>query len=172
MPTSKEPEPFILEAEQTLPYPLERVFGFFARPENLEAITPPWLGFRIITPAPVRMEVGAVIDYRLSVRGIPLRWRSLIEDFQPPVRFVDTQVTGPYRLWHHTHSFERIPADPSGPERTIVRDRVRYLLPRIAAGPLASVLNATLVRPDLDRIFAYRARRIAELLRARPRVAA
>ena len=135
--------------EQRLPGTPAEVFPFFADAANLEAITPPWLHFRIVTPQPIEMREGALIEYRLRLRGIPLRWRTRIDEWEPGVRFVDRQLSGPYRLWHHTHEFE---AD--GPHHTLMRDTVRY------AAPLDR-LSHPLVRRDLDRIFAFRAAAIA-----------
>jgi ligand-binding SRPBCC domain-containing protein len=137
----------VLERSQRLPRPPEDVFPFFADAFNLEAITPAWLHFRVLTPAPVTMAAGTRLAYRLRLHGLPLRWLTRIEVWEPPVRFVDVQVRGPYRLWHHTHSFE-----PDG-DGTLMRDRVRYALP---LGPLGEVAHALLVRRDLERIFAFR----------------
>jgi hypothetical protein len=145
----------VLERRQRLPGALEDVFGFFADAFNLQAITPAWLHFRVLTPAPVAMAPGALLEYRLRLHGLPLRWLTRIEVWEPPVRFVDVQVRGPYRLWHHTHSFE-----PAG-DGTIVRDRVRYALP---LGPLGELAHAALVRRDLDRIFAFRHAAVRERL--------
>jgi ligand-binding SRPBCC domain-containing protein len=137
----------VLERSQRLPRPPDEVFPFFADAFNLEAITPAWLHFRVLTPPPVTMAAGARLEYRLRLHGLPLRWLTRIEVWEPPVRFVDVQVRGPYRLWHHTHSFE-----PHG-DGTLMRDRVRYALP---LGPLGELAHALLVRRDLDRIFAVR----------------
>ena len=137
----------VLERSQRLPRAPEEVFPFFADAFNLEAITPAWLRFRVLTPAPVTMAAGTRLEYRLRLHGLPLRWLTRIEVWEPPVRFVDVQVRGPYRLWHHTHSFE-----PDG-DGTLMRDRVRYALP---FGSLGEAAHALLVRRDLDRIFAVR----------------
>jgi ligand-binding SRPBCC domain-containing protein len=137
----------VLERSQRLPRPPGDVFPFFADAFNLEAITPQWLRFRVLTPAPVTMAPGTLLEYRLRLHGLPLRWLTRIEAWEPPVRFADAQVRGPYRLWHHTHSFE-----PDG-DGTVMRDRVRYALP---LGPLGELAHAALVRRDLDRIFAFR----------------
>jgi ligand-binding SRPBCC domain-containing protein len=137
----------MLERSQRLPRAPEDVFGFFADAGNLQAITPDWLHFRVLTPAPVAMNPGTLLEYRLRLHGLPLRWLTRIAAWEPPVRFVDTQVRGPYRVWHHTHSFE-----PDG-DGTLMRDRVRYALP---LGPVGELAHAALVRRDLDRIFAFR----------------
>lgn len=154
----------ILETRQQIARPIAEVFAFFASPENLEAITPPWLEFRIRTPRPIRMHEGATIDYSIRLRRVPLRWRTRIDRFDPPHCFVDTQVKGPYRLWEHTHTFAESSAH--GAPATVMVDRIRYALidvpPRIPL--LGDLVHRTLVRPDLDRIFQYRRERIAHLL--------
>jgi len=137
-----------LRSEVLLPRSREDVFAFFADPANLEVLTPPWLRFRILTPLPIEMEEGLRIDYRISLHGIPLRWTSEITAWDPPHRFVDTQVRGPYRIWIHGHRFE---VAGSG---TRVEDEVEYALP---GGPL---VHRFLVRPDLDRIFRHRRRQL------------
>jgi ligand-binding SRPBCC domain-containing protein len=136
----------LLEREQRIPAGPAEVFDFFADPRNLEEITPPWLHFRI-TDAPDRAEDGSRITYRLRLHGIPIRWTSRIEDWDPPHRFADTQVRGPYSHWHHTHTVE-----PEG-DGVLMRDRVRYSLP---LGPLGELAHRVVVRRDLDRIFDYR----------------
>jgi ligand-binding SRPBCC domain-containing protein len=137
-----------LRAELWLPAPRDEVFAFFADAANLEAITPRWLNFQTITPAPIAMHAGALIDYKLRLHGFPLRWRTHIAVWEPPVRFVDEQIRGPYREWIHEHTFE---ARDSG---TLVRDHVRY------AVPFDLFVHKWLVRPDIERIFAYRAQEL------------
>jgi ligand-binding SRPBCC domain-containing protein len=127
---------------------------FFADARNLEILTPPWLGFRILSPEPIAMWAGARIQHRLGWHGLPLRWVTEIEAWEPPLRFVHVQRRGPYALWHQTHSFE---PDAGG---TRLRDHVRYAL---ALGPLGRLMHRLSVRKDLDTIFAYRARRVKEL---------
>ncbi len=148
---------FHLERSTLVPYPLEHVFDFFSRAENLELLTPPWLSFRILTPRPIRMCEGALIDYRLRVHGIPLSWRSEITVWEPPYRFVDEQRRGPYRLWRHEHRF----VDAQGGTR--VDDRVDYA---VYGG---SLVNRLFVAPDLERIFDYRQLRLKGLLEQAPR---
>ncbi len=132
------------ESEILLPLPPEAVFPFFADAKNLDAITPPWLHFRIITPQPIEMRAGTLIDYRLRLHGLPIRWRTLISDWQPPFRFVDQQVRGPYRQWIHTHTFEpRLGG-------TLARDVVRY------CARLDFITHPLFVRRDIERIFAFR----------------
>ena len=145
----------VLERRQRLPVPAERAFAFFGDAHNLEAITPPWLRFRIVTPGPIEMGSGTLISYRLSLHGVPVRWHTRIEVWEPPRRFVDIQVSGPYALWHHTHEFE--PAE----DGTMIRDRVRY---RIGFGPLGAAALRLFVRRDLERIFDFRRTAIAGLV--------
>jgi ligand-binding SRPBCC domain-containing protein len=145
-----------LRREQVLDAPPEAVFGFFADPLNLEAITPPLLRFAVVTPTPIAMSVGTFIQYRLRLHGVPVRWDTLIEAWEPPWRFVDVQVRGPYRLWHHTHELSALDGD-----RTLMRDTVRYAL---GFGALGALAHRLVVRRDLEAIFAYRARRVPALL--------
>jgi len=141
-----------LERTQRLRVPPAEAFAFFADAFNLEAITPPWLRFRILTPRPVSMGEGTLLDYRLRLHGIPIRWHTRIEVWEPGRRFVDRQLRGPYRLWHHTHSFAS-----DGRGGTIMRDTVRYALP---LGPLGALAHLILVRRDVNAIFDHRARQI------------
>jgi ligand-binding SRPBCC domain-containing protein len=138
-------------SEIWLARPIKEVFAFFSDAANLDSITPPWLSFRTVTRQPTEMHVGAVIDYRLRVRGFPIRWRSEITAWEPPYHFVDEQTRGPYRLWIHAHKFERRNGG------TLVCDDVRY------AVPFDWLLYELVVRRDVERIFAYR----AECLRKR-----
>lgn len=150
----------LFAAVQEVPAPREAVFAFFSDPSNLQALTPPWLAFEILTPAPLPVGEGAVYDYRIRVRGLPLRWRTLIETWEPGRRFVDRQIQGPYALWHHTHGFEDLPGGG-----TRLTDRVRW---RLGFGFLGR-LAAPLVRRDIERIFAHRrqvmAQRFGKILR-------
>ena len=146
----------VLRREQTLPGTPDEVFPFFGDAHNLEAITPPSLRFEVVTPRPIAMRPGALIEYRLRLRGLPLRWLTRIEEWVPGERFVDAQLAGPYALWHHTHEFAPAP-DGAG---TLMRDTVRYALPWFPLGELA----APLVRRELDRIFAFRAETVARLV--------
>jgi ligand-binding SRPBCC domain-containing protein len=145
----------ILRREQRLPRGLEDVFAFFADAGNLEAITPPLLRFRLVTPTPIAIGRGTLIRYRLRVHGIPVSWLTEITRWEPPHRFVDEQRAGPYALWQHTHTFEADGAE------TVVQDVVRY---RVGLGPVGELANALLVRRDVERIFDHRAGRVAELL--------
>ena len=146
----------VLRREQRLPDPPEAVFPFFADAGNLEAITPDWLSFRIVTPRPIEMRVGALIEYRLRLHGVPVSWLTRIEEWDAGSarpRFVDAQLTGPYKLWHHTHEFE---ADGAG--GTIMRDTVRYALPY---GPFGEIARRLFVARDLDAIFDHRTQAVA-----------
>lgn len=145
---------YSLVREQHVPYSAEEVFVFFAKPENLQRITPPSLGFRILTPSPITMKEGRLIDYTLRVLGVSVHWRTLITAYEPPYRFVDEQLRGPYRFWHHTHTFRE---DDEG---TVIGDEVRYALP---FGPLGRVAHSLYVRRDLERIFEYRSEVIAQV---------
>jgi hypothetical protein len=147
----------VLERAQLIDRPRGEVFSFFADARNLEAITPEFLHFEILPPAPVEMRAGTLIDYRLSLFGVPFRWRTRIEEWEPGRRFVDLQLRGPYALWHHTHAFE----DADGGTR--MTDRVRYRLP---LGPLGELAHPVFVRRTLERIFDFRRDRIARLLAA------
>jgi hypothetical protein len=131
-----------------LPRTRSEVFAFFADAHNLQRITPEFLGFRVLTPTPIVMRAGATIDYRLTLRGLPLSWKTEITAWDPPTRFVDVQRRGPYAEWIHTHSFE------DAGEGTLVRDHVRYRLHGPA--PFARLVNALVVAPDTRRIFEYR----------------
>ena len=142
---------FNFQAETCVPRPHSEVFPFFAEARNLQTLTPPWLKFEVLTPVPIVMRPGTLIDYRITVHGLPIRWRTEITAWDPPHRFVDVQLRGPYTLWHHTHTFA---ARDNG---TLVRDLVRYDVP---GGALA---NALFVRRDLGKIFAYRQTKLADL---------
>jgi ligand-binding SRPBCC domain-containing protein len=137
-----------LHREQTVVQPLADVFDFFAQPENLARLTPEAMRFCILTPSPIAMSAGAVIDYTIHIFGRSLRWTTVITEFQPPYRFVDIQLRGPYSFWHHTHTF----ADT--PHGTLIRDHVRYALPFGLVGRLAHTLA---VRRQLEGVFDYRA---------------
>jgi ligand-binding SRPBCC domain-containing protein len=137
----------VLERSQRIERPAEEAFEFFAEARNLEVITPPWLRFEVVGADPMRE--GALIDYRLTLHRVPIRWRTRITTWEPPTRFVDVQLTGPYALWEHTHTFE-----PAA-EATVIHDRVRYALP---FGPLGTLAHALFVRRDVERIFDFRRR--------------
>lgn len=135
---------FVFEDEVTLCFPRDEVFSFFSKAENLEALTPPWVHFSILTPLPIEMREGALIDYRLKIHGLPINWRTEISVWDPPFRFVDRQLRGPYRSWVHTHTFRETEGG------TKVSDRVEY---SVWGGAL---VNSLLVRRDVEKIFNYR----------------
>jgi ligand-binding SRPBCC domain-containing protein len=140
---------------------MHQVFSFFGDAANLEAITPPWLSFQILTPGPIAMHVGTRLHYRLKWHGVPIFWETAIVTWSPPHLFSDEQVRGPYRLWRHVHSFH---PDPAG---TRMIDVVSYELP---LGPIGEMAHAWAVKRDLDRIFDFRARVIEDAFPPQPGV--
>jgi ligand-binding SRPBCC domain-containing protein len=144
-----------LQRSQLIARQLPEVFDYFSRARNLEALTPPWLRFEVLTPEPIEMRVGTLIHYRLRLHGVPLQWVSQIEAYEPQRTFVDRQLHGPYALWHHRHDFL-----PRGAQ-TLMRDVVHYAIP---LWPLGELAHRLLVRADLERIFDYRAAAVAREL--------
>lgn len=147
------PSPHTLTTSQVLRAPIERVFEFFSDASNLEAITPPFLNFRILTPLPIQMREGALIDYALKLHGLPIRWRTKITAWEPNRRFIDQQIKGPYSLWIHEHTFT-----PTPDGGTLVKDTVTY------AHPGGALVHKYFVRPRLEQIFAYRAEATIRLI--------
>jgi ligand-binding SRPBCC domain-containing protein len=145
----------LVELEQRLPQPPEKVFPFFAEARNLERLTPEWLHFRVLSQSGGVIGPGTLIRYRLRLHGIPIRWLTRIEEWRPGTRFVDLQLRGPYRYWHHTHEFE-----PDGDGGTLMRDTVRYAM---RAGRLGELAQRRLVAGDLERIFEYRRGQVADI---------
>ena len=143
-----------LHRELLVPRPLPEVFDFFSRAENLQRLTPPWLHFSMRTQTPIQMGQGAMIVYSIRVRGIPLRWRTLIESWNPPHEFVDVQAKGPYKLWRHTHRFVEVAG------ATMITDHVEYALP---FGILGRVVNRLQVSRDLAKVFDYRADQVRHI---------
>ena len=143
-----------LAREQVVAAAPGEVFDFFSRARNLETLTPPWLRFEVLSPEPIEMRQGTRIEYRLRLHGVPLRWASRIEEWHPGHGFVDRQLRGPYRLWHHRHEFE------PHQRGTRVRDIVHYSLP---FGPFGALAHAAFVRRDLAAVFDYRRRQIDHL---------
>ncbi len=143
---------FQLERQVELGRPIDEVFAFFADPRNLDALTPPWLAFRIETPD-VEMREGTRIDYSLRLHGVPISWTSEITAWDPPRGFVDEQRRGPYRRWRHEHTFEALDG-----QRTLARDRLEYAVPG------GALVRRLLVARDLERIFNHRKQRMLDLL--------
>jgi len=140
----------LLQRKQWVSQPLHSIYEFFERPENLSIITPDSLDFKLLTPSPVTMEQGRIIDYTIRFMGIPIRWRSIISTHQPPECFVDEQLKGPYSFWHHAHRFESYKGG------TMLTDEVHYALPLYLPWPISSWIHRLFVRPELERIFDYR----------------
>ncbi len=142
-----------LNRTQWVSKPLEEIFDFFAKPSNLEILTPPWLNFHI-TDAPQKLQAGSLIRYQLRIHGVPVHWTTEITEWNPPFSFVDIQLVGPYKSWHHRHTFAAENND------TTIHDTVDYVLP---FGPLGNLVNWILVSRDVKRIFDYRQQKIAGL---------
>jgi len=147
----------LLVTSMHLALPREEVFAFFADAGNLQHITPRNLDFQILTDQPITMREGTLIEYRLRLGGFPLRWRTRIATWRPPEAFVDEQLSGPYRLWQHTHCFRE---DSEG---TVIKDQVRYQLPFAPLGELGHPL----VRWQLHQMFTYRQQAVRAILLAR-----
>ncbi|MFN0060366.1 MAG: SRPBCC family protein [Planctomycetota bacterium] len=153
------PRTRVLERVQTVPRSLEHVFDFFSNAANLARLSPPFVRFEIKTPEPITMQAGTVIEYRIRVHGIPLGWRTRIEEYTPRARFVDEQIAGPYRAWRHEHEFARVPGG------TEIRDRVTY---QMRFSLLGDIAHALFVARDLRRIFDYRAAAIERWMGSAP----
>lgn len=145
----------ILTRGLTLDLPRQQVFDFFADAVNLERITPPELNFQIVTPQPIDIKQGTLIDYQLKLRGLPMKWRTEISVWNPPHSFVDRQLSGPYAQWIHRHTFTELEEN-----KTHIEDEVKYRLP---LEPLGDIAHFT-VRRELDYIFDYRQKAVAEIL--------
>jgi ligand-binding SRPBCC domain-containing protein len=145
---------FVFQASTIIERPRDEVFEFFSRAENLEAITPPELNFHILTPLPIELQKGTLIDYSLSLHGIPIKWRTEITEWDPPYEFVDTQLSGPYKQWIHCHRFTE-------PERgkTLMEDEVRYRLPLEPLGDLVQFM----ISRQVAGIFSFREQVISKL---------
>jgi ligand-binding SRPBCC domain-containing protein len=144
---------YTIDTEVWVPRPLNEVFAFFSDAFNLEALTPPRVNFHVMTPGPIDLKSGTLIDYKLCVNWIPLRWTTRIDVWNPPHEFSDSQLSGPYKLWHHTHRF----TESNG--GTKMTDHVDYELP---FGPLGDVVHELWVRRDVESIFKYREKIIRE----------
>lgn len=146
---------YVLRREQFFEKNIEDVFRFFQQPENLERITPADLKFTILTPKPIEMKEGALIDYTIKICGVPVRWRTKITGYNPPHSFSDSQLRGPYAVWEHSHRFESVNGG------TLMTDEVHY---RIPLGPLGRLAHFLFVRRQLNHIFDYRRRIIEEIM--------
>ncbi len=144
----------ILQRTQVVQRPINNVFDFFADAANLERITPPQLGFRILTERPISVAEGTLIDYVLRLRGVPVKWRTEISVWRPPHEFIDRQLKGPYKQWIHRHTFEDIDGST-----TLMKDEIHYRLPFEPFGDLGHFL----VKKELNFIFDFRHRAIAEI---------
>jgi ligand-binding SRPBCC domain-containing protein len=145
-----------LKYEQYIDRPIGEVFEFFSGPENLAHIARASLGFVILTPSPIEMRVGALISYTIRIAGIRVRWTSMITQYEPPNRFIDEQLKGPYTFWHHTHSFRQHGGG------TLIIDEVKYAIP---FGFIGEIVRRMFVRRQLDKIFSYRASVIEKIFR-------
>lgn len=148
---------YVLERRQTVNRPRGEVFAFFADAANLERLTPAALHFHILTPQPIELRAGAIIDYRIVLFGLPFRWRTLIQAFEPGAQFVDVQTSGPYAYWRHTHTFTDAAAGG-----TTIADHVEYALP---FGPIGRAVHALVVGRQLRRIFDFRQKIVADIFR-------
>lgn len=148
--TDKSRRCYVLQTEVALAVDRETLFEFFSDAFQLESITPPFLNFEVITSAPIDIQRGTLIDYRLKLRGLPVRWRTEISEWNPPSSFTDRQIRGPYLMWEHQHTFEAVTGG------TLVRDQVRYRVPG------GAIVDRLLVRKDLRRIFRFRRDRLIE----------
>ena len=146
---------YVFRKQQALARPIDDLFNFFKQPDNLEKITPSSVGFTILTPRPIKMQVGTVLDYTIRLLGLPVRWTTLISAYDPPHRFIDVSLRGPYSFWHHTHTFEE------NDQGTIMTDEVHYALP---FGVLGRLAHSLWVKRQLKYIFDYRMKVIGELL--------
>ena len=144
-----------LNKTQVINDSIDNVFDFFSEPENLKTITPEKLSFKILTPTPIDMNKGTVIDYTIRLFGIPIHWRTLITKYNPPFEFVDEQIKGPYNFWHHSHKFKKV---DGGVE---ISDRVIYSIPM---GIIGSVLHFIWIKRDLEKIFLHRKEVIENIL--------
>ncbi len=150
------PRTYVLEQEQIVPRPRHEVFDFFSRAENLEKLTPRFLRFSIKTPLPIEMRPGTLIDYRIALFGIPMRWRTRIDVWEPETRFVDTQLKGPYELWRHEHVFTDAPGGG-----TLMKDHLSY---QVGFGPFGEVARVAFVKRTVETIFAFRRQEVERVL--------
>ena len=144
-----------LKFEQFIDLPIEDVFNFFSKPENLSLITPPRLKFDILTPTPLQMKEGQLIEYTIRIFGKKIRWTTLITEYTPNKMFIDQQLSGPYSMWHHTHNFKKL-----NDNETLIEDIVVYSVPYSFIGGL---IHSLYIKRDLEKIFSYRSKKIKEI---------
>tara|TARA_Y100000588_G_scaffold127497_1_gene139727 strand:- start:51 stop:563 length:513 start_codon:yes stop_codon:yes gene_type:complete len=149
-------ENYTLTTSQSFGLDLDKVFKFFSKPENLQRITPPDLKFKILTESPINMSKGKIIDYKINISFIPLSWKTLITEYNPPNYFIDKQVKGPYSSWIHHHTFSMKDGI------TTVNDKVKYNPPFFIIG---HIVNKIYIRNMLYKIFSYRFYKIAEIFK-------
>ena len=152
---------FKLQYSQTVNASLEEVFVFFSNPENLSVLTPEKLNFKILTPTPIVMKEGQIIDYTIKLLGFNVRWRTIISEYNGKNKFVDQQLKGPYSMWHHTHEFKEL----NGSINMI--DTISYVMP---FGILGQIVNKFWVKRDLDNIFKYRQKAIMKYFNERKKI--
>ena len=145
----------ILKKEQVVSQNISTVFDFFSKPENLSVMTPPKMNFRIFTPSPIDMKEGALIDYTINIMFMPIRWRTLITKYDPPNIFVDQQLSGPYSMWHHTHTFEQL-----SDNETLIKDEVIYSIPFSFIG---KIIHYLYIKGELEKIFTHRENKIEQI---------
>lgn len=145
-----------LTKETIINRPLKDVFNFFSKAENLNEITPPDMQFQILTPLPINIQKGTLIDYKIKVNGIPFKWKTLISTWEPPYRFVDEQLKGPYNTWIHEHTFE----ERDG--KTYMKDVVKFKSPGWILEPL---INALFIEKKVKGIFEYREKRLNDFFK-------
>ncbi len=140
-------KPHVLKRKTIIRRSINELFDFFSKAENLNRITPPELGFKIITPLPIEMKKGTIIDYKIKLSGLPFNWRTEITEWEPPFRFIDTQLKGPYKMWVHEHTFEE------NGDSTVMTDTVEYISP---GGPFEIIPHLLFVERKVNKIFDYR----------------
>ena len=148
---------YFFKQETHIPHPLETVFHFFSNAENLNRLTPPHLDFEILTPLPIQMAEGTLIDYQLKIYKIPIKWKTKIIAWEPPYRFIDAQLKGPYRKWIHEHKFE------AADDRTKMTDTVEYAIP---GGIFSPAINNLFVKRDIQKIFNFRESQLLTIFRS------
>ena len=149
----RQPKIYTFYKEQFVPSDMDTVFEFFSRPENLEKITPTSMGFNIITPSPIEMKEGAIIDYTVKIMGVPMRWRTMITSYKKNEYFVDEQLKGPYSYWHHRHSFKEVEGG------VLIIDEITYALPIQA---FRKIVHPVLIKPQIEQIFNFRFKTIQD----------